>query len=457
MTMPGTGTAEFDLDDQRAERAPRPLRSVRSFRVGEVGCKVNQWEGQWLREGLVALGLEESSEQELADLFVVNSCSVTGSGGSKSRHMIRRLVRQNPGARVIVTGCYAVSDEEVCRNLPGVVAVFGNEDKDAIVPWVAREILGMDGPLPDLPRGISRFQGHTRAFVKIQDGCRDHCTFCIIPSLRGAIRSRSQEDLLEELRRLVACGYKEVVFTGVHLGYFGWDLDEDDALIRLLRAARTVDGLERVKLSSIEVHEITEELVQLFAEDPFYLPHFHLPLQAGCDRTLRRMRRKYSTERFRSAVRRLRAAIPDPCITTDVIVGFPGETDEDFDASFAFCREMSFAKMHIFPYSVREGTPAAEYAGKVAPEAIKDRKGRLAALDDVMADHYRRAHLDRVAPTLIEDRPGHSGSLTGLTDRFLRVDLDGPDALRGRIVPVRLEAVEGDRLRGRLATGEAAS
>lgn len=432
------------------------MAEIRRFRLQHLGCKVNQYETQVIREGFRALGLEEAARDEDGDLFVLNTCSVTEQSGAKSRHAVRSFLRKSPDARVLVTGCYAESDPEICAAIEGVDRGFGNKEKTGIVPWVARELLGMEGELPELPKGVSEFTGRTRAFVKIQDGCRDRCTFCIIPSLRGDVTSRPEAEILEELGRLARHGFREVVFTGIHLGYYGFDREDPHAVRTLLEKTRQIEGLERVKLSSIEVHEIDEGLVDLFASDPtFFVPHFHLPLQAGADRTLRRMRRRYNVERFRGAVRLLRSRLENPAITTDVIVGFPGETEEDFRASHDFCAEMDFAKMHIFPYSVRRDTPAAEMDDHIHPEEMKRRKRALAELDDAMAERYRAGFLGETLPTLVESRRNpRTGLLTGLTERFVRVDFEGGDELMNEIVPVRAEAVEGDRLHGVLVREE---
>lgn len=432
------------------------MATPRTFRLHELGCKVNQWEGQWFREGLKALGLHEAGAEETADIFVVNSCSVTESGGSKSRHSVRHFVRRNPSAKVLVTGCYAESDKDIVEALPGVVKTFGNQEKAGIVPWVARSLLGMDGELPELPQGISEFAGHTRAFVKIQDGCRDNCSFCIIPSLRGEIMSRPHNEILEEVKRLVASGYKEVVLTGVHLGYFGWDRQEKNAVYDLLKDLAQVSGLKRLKLSSIEVHEITESLADLFASSEVFVPHFHLPLQAGTDEVLRIMRRKYSVGRFRDAVAMLRDRLDTPAITTDLIVGHPGETDVDFDNSMAFCREMAFSKMHIFPYSPRQNTAAAGMTNHVHDAEISRRKKVAAELDDMMALNFRQHFCGTTAPVLVE---GHAkvagGMMTGLTDRFLRVDFEGSSDTINEIVPVQLDNAETDRMIGHVTKKEA--
>jgi len=435
----------------RGSRYNRSIMNPRNFRIQELGCKVNQWEGQLLREGFRALGLREAPKDSPADLYVINSCSVTASGGARSRNLLRRAVRENSSGHVLVTGCYAESDREVCVGIPGVTAAFGNQEKESIVPWVARRLLGMDGELPELPRGITDFAGHTRAFVKVQDGCRDNCSFCIIPSLRGEVTSRDEDEILEEVGALAAAGKREVVFTGIHMGYYGYDRQDEHAITRLCQRAAAVGGMNRIKLSSIEVHEITEELVNLFASNEVFVPHFHLPLQAGSDKTLRQMRRKYNTQRFRDAVALLRSKMPAPAITTDVIVGFPGETDDDFAESLAFCREMNFAKMHVFPYSVREGTDAALRTDKVHDAVIDHRRHAMGDLDMVMAQEWAQSFVGKTSLTLIEERTLGHGRLTGLTDRFVRVDLEGPDELMGQIVPVDITAAHEGKLQGKLA------
>ena len=432
------------------------MAGIRTFRLHELGCKVNQYEAQLLREGFLAIGLAEAPEEHGADLVVVNSCSVTESGAAKSRHAVRQLGRRNPGARILVTGCYVESDREDCEALDGVVRAFGNAEKAGIVPYVARQLLGMDGELPELPRGIRSFAGHTRAFVKVQDGCRDHCAYCIIPSLRGEPRSRPMDEIAEELAALARNGYREVVFTGVHLGYFGFERGEKGALVALLRLARATPGLERAKLSSVEVHEIDSELVDLFAADPFFVPHFHLPLQAGSDRTLRSMRRKYGTGRFRGAVDLLRDRLVEPALTTDLIVGFPGESSDDFDDSLRFCEEMDFAKMHVFPFSPRSGTEASHLPGLPPAKEILRRRQAAAELDDRMSTAYRRRFIGRRIEVLVEGRR-MGGRLTGLSDRFQRVVLDDGDDLHNRLVEVEVLGEKDGLLEGRIPGRQAAS
>lgn len=437
---------------------------MKTFQVEFLGCKVNAYEIEALREGFRHLGMVETSLADAADVYVLNTCSVTANAGSTSRNRVRRALRRNPDTQVLVTGCYAESDRDRLEGIGGVRRIFGNDEKDGILPWIASELLGEpDRELP--PFRITRMGEQTRAFVKIEDGCDDNCTFCIIPTLRGPARSREPDEIVEEVGELVRSGHKEIVLTGVHIGYFGKglpDLAEGSGAVRrgahlvaLLRRLARIPGLERLKLSSIEVHEITDELVELFASDPVFAPHFHLPLQAGCDRTLRRMRRKYNTALFRDRVEALRAAIPEPAISTDVIVGFPGETDADFEASLEFCRSIGFVKIHVFPYSVREGTPAATMEDPIDHRTSERRKHALLALDEEHGNAWRRGFVGRTVGVLVEGRPDAAGRLTGLTERYLRVGFEGPERLHGEIVPVRVdEVIEGGVVGSRCAPME---
>ena len=427
---------------------------MKTFQVDFLGCKVNAYEIEALREGFRHLGLSEARDGDGADVYVLNTCSVTANAGSTSRNRVRRALRENPRADVLVTGCYAESDRDLIERIEGVRRIFGNDEKEAILPFVASELMGApDAEIP--PFRITRMGAQTRAFVKIEDGCDDHCTFCIIPTLRGEARSRDPSDIVEEVGELIRSGHREVVLTGVHIGYFGKGLPDNGVpssgprrrgahLAALLRRLVRIPGLERLKLSSIEVHEITDDLVALLASDERFAPHFHLPLQAGCDRTLRRMRRKYDTKIFRQRVRALQSAIHAPALSTDVIVGFPGETDADFQETMAFCRDIGFMKLHVFPYSVREGTPAAEMDGHLPSRVIDERRHALLALDEDLGGRWRQGFVGQTVPVLVEGRPHRdSGKLTGLTDRYLRVVFDGPERLRGEIVPVRVDGVEG--------------
>ena len=412
-----------------------------TFTVEYLGCKVNQYEAEALREGLEALGLVWTPGVAEADLYILNTCSVTGHAGATSRKSIRRALRANPQARVLVTGCYAVSDRERVAAMEGVEHVFTNDEKREIPRWVASHVLDLPDPGEASPLRVTRMSGQTRAFLKVQDGCNDRCTFCIIPRLRGPARSRGRAEVVAEARRLVAAGHREIVLTGVHLGYFGVESGRPRReLLALLRELAEIPGLLRLKLSSIEVHEITPELVDLLAGNPVFSPHLHLPLQSGSDRILARMRRRYNTRLFLERVELLRERLDRPALSTDVIVGFPGEGADDFERTLEMVERARFMKTHVFPYSRREGTEAATMEGHLPPDVIQARRDALLALDGRLGAEYRMGFLGEEVPVLIERRGEEGGGwLTGLTDRYVRVRLRGPLSLQGEIVPVRLE------------------
>lgn len=418
------------------------------YRVEHLGCKVNAYEAEALAQGLERLGLQPAGEDETCDVYVLNSCSVTGHAGATSRKQVRRAHRRDPHARLLVTGCYAVSDRDLVQALPGVAAVFGNDAKESILPWVAREVLGL-ADVEALPLRITR-SGQTRAFVKIQDGCDDRCTFCIIPRLRGPARSRPTEAIVAEVEDLVRSGHLEVVLTGVHLGYFGKESgDRRRALRELCAELLAVPGLARLKLSSLEVHEITDELLDLLASAPNFAPHFHLPLQAGSDAVLRAMRRKYDARRFREKVAAIRARFVQPALATDVIVGYPTETEEHFEETMRLVEEAGFMKVHVFPFSARESTAAAELP-PLAASAVEARKQRLLDLEARLRREWLAGFVGRELQVLVEGRRTADGRLTGLTERYQRVSFAGPDRLMGELLPVRALELDsdGEGLRG---------
>jgi threonylcarbamoyladenosine tRNA methylthiotransferase MtaB len=427
-------------------------RPMTSFRVDFLGCKVNQVEAEDLRDRLFALGLREAASGTAVDLYVLNTCSVTAHAGATSRKWLRRALRENPGAAVIATGCYAESDRARLARMPGIRAVFGNEEKDAIAPFVARELLGGDQVLP---RGAAaRPRGRARAFVKVEDGCDDACTFCIIPRLRGPARSRDEAEILGEVRELVGRGHREIVLTGIHLGYYGRGTGERGlALLRLLEQVAETEGLGRLRLSSLEVQELTPPLLAFLSSHPRMVPHFHLPLQSGSDRVLRRMRRKYNATGFAERVAALREAVDRPALTTDVLPGFPGEEEADFESTVELCRKLGFAALHVFPYSARPGTAAASYPQSLSAAGLARRKRILLDLGEALAASWRDRFLGSRGEVLVEGPdPARAGHLVGLTERNLRVSFPGRDRLRGEILPVQLDrALPGAAMLGRLA------
>lgn len=431
-----------------------------------LGCKANSYDTQVLREQVLRAGYQEVPADRPADLFVVNTCTVTHRSGRKSRQVIHRLIRDNPAALVVVTGCYAESDREALLAIEGVDLVVGNADKTRLTELIRdcpghRELppLPLWGPDAEAPlaAGITRFEGQTRAFVKIEDGCDVFCSFCIIPYVRGPVRSRTPDEVVAECAALAEAGYREVVLTGIHLGGYGQDTDAPGApaagaLVRLLARLDEETGLERVRISSIDCWEIDEALLDAVAALPTVAAHLHIPLQAGSDQVLERMRRRYTGARFLEVVEQARARVPELALTTDVIVGFPGETEDDFQRTLAVCREAGFMKIHVFPYSDRQGTAAARFGGKVSPEEKGARVDRVEALEAELGLAYRRRFVGRAVPVLVEEsRDATTGKLVGYSDRYVRTLLDGPDALMNRVLPVQIERATASEAHGHLA------
>jgi threonylcarbamoyladenosine tRNA methylthiotransferase MtaB len=331
-----------------------------------LGCKVNQYETQLVKEALVAGGFREAEESETADLCVVNTCTVTGEGDYKSRKIIRALSRENPGTRTIVMGCYATRDPQAVGELPGVFEVV--TDKRELPDVLSRQ------GVHDIPDGISYFEGRKRAYVKVQDGCILRCSYCIIPSVRPGLRSRTPESIEAEVRRLIDNGHKEIILTGIHVGHYGVDTTRGKTglppfrLWHLFRQLDRIPGNWRMRLSSIEANEVDEDFFRAAADCEHLCPQFHPALQSGSDTVLTRMRRRYRVGKFLDKLDRIRQFMPEVAFTTDVIVGFPGESDQEFEETVETCQQAGFMKIHIFPFSPRRGTPAATYPDQVSSE-----------------------------------------------------------------------------------------
>lgn len=382
--------------------------SSRTCRLVTLGCKVNQYETQLVQEALERNGFREAAEDESADLCVVNTCTVTNEGDAKSRKLIRALAKQNPGTRTIVMGCYATRDPDAVAGLPGVFAVV--KDKRELPDVLARE------GVRDIPDGISSFEGRKRAYVKVQDGCVLRCTYCIIPQVRPVLSSRSPESIEAEVRRLVGNGYREIVISGIHVGHYGVDTTRGRSgrapfrLWHLFRQLDRIPGQWRMRLSSIEANEVDDDFIRAAADCEHLCPQFHPALQSGSDSVLSRMRRRYRVGRFLEKLERIREVIPDVAFTTDVIVGFPGETEAEFEETLAVCRRARFMKIHGFPFSPRRGTPAATFASQIPPGIRKQRMQRLSALERELAQRYYETQIGSTLEVLVErvcdDRPG---------------------------------------------------
>jgi threonylcarbamoyladenosine tRNA methylthiotransferase MtaB len=382
------------------------MSQLRTCRLVTLGCKVNQYETQIVREALLQGGFREADENEHADLCIVNTCTVTNTGDSKSRQVIRQLSRQNPGTKTIVMGCYATRDPRAVSELPNVIEVVTDKRE---LP----DVLGRFG-IVDMPNGISDFEGHQRAFVKIQDGCILKCSYCIIPTVRPGLRSRRSIDIEDEIRSLVDHGYREIVISGIHMGHFGVDTnnlqpgDRPERLWHLLRRLDQIPGNWRMRLSSIETVEVNDDFIKAAGDCEHLCPQFHPALQSGSNTVLTRMRRRYRVERFLDRLEQIRDLLGnDPAFSTDIIVGFPGETDAEFEETLETCRRARFMKVHVFPFSRRDGTPAATMPDQVAPEVIKKRVHILGELERELAEQF---YLSRITSSAVESvAGGHAG------------------------------------------------
>jgi threonylcarbamoyladenosine tRNA methylthiotransferase MtaB len=406
---------------------------LRTCRLVTLGCKVNQYETQLVKEALAHHGYREADDGETADLCVVNTCTVTGTGDAKSRQVVRQLARHNPGTRTIVMGCYATRDPQAVSQLPGVFEVV--RDKRELP-----DVLGRLG-IVDMPRGISHFDGRKRAYVKVQDGCILKCTYCIIPHVRPGLTSRSPDDIEDEVRRLVGNGYREIVLCGIHVGHYGVESTRGRTgrppfrLWHLFRRLDRIPGDWRMRLSSIEAAEINDDFIAAAADCEHLCPQFHPALQSGSDQVLRRMRRRYSVARFLEKIEQMRERLDRPAFTTDMIVGFPGETDADFELSAEACRRVGFLKVQVFPVSARAGTKAATFADALPAPVIRERAARLGELERELAFECYRTLENEPLEVLVEQCvPERPGLVRGTDRRYSPVELPGDASDLGRFV-----------------------
>lgn len=415
-----------------------------------LGCKVNQYETEFIREGLAQIGYQDAEQDEAADLCIVNTCTVTNEGDSKSRKVIRQLARDNPDSRIVVMGCYATRAPEEVEALPNVVEVVTDKRE---LP----DMLGRFGVV-DIPTGISGFGNRHRAYVKVQDGCLLRCSYCIIPHVRPALTSRPMQHILEEVDRLVANGYREIVLTGIHIGHYGvdWNMnkprEEWTRLADLVRAIAERPGKFRIRISSIEATEVTKDLIAVMAQFREKItPHLHICLQSGSDSVLRRMRRRWSKKTFINRCKLIREALVNPSFTTDVIVGFPGETDEEFTETLETVRQIGFSKIHMFPFSARRGTPAADMKDQLPKQLKKARGKQLGVLEDELRHAYFTSLIGSELEVLVEAQDRENTSqMVGTACRYAPVQFTGEESMIGTLVKVVAERVEGDRIVARL-------
>ena len=428
--------------------------------LATLGCRLNQVESQEIGALLEGRGFRVVEPGAPAQVYVINTCTVTGRADFSDRQLIRRIARENPEAYLVVTGCYAQTDPEAAAAIAGVDLVVGNQEKYRLAellgsltkrprPAVAVADIAAAREVPIAP--FARMAGRSRAFVKIQDGCQHRCAFCIVPAARGRSRSQEAKVVLDQVRALAAAGHLDVTLTGVDIGHYGRDLYPRTTLAALLRELAEVEGLRWLRLSSVLPSYFTPELVDAVTTLPVMAPHLHLPLQSGSDRVLRLMRRPYHTGMYRALVDRLAAAVPGLGLGADVIVGHPGETEEDFEATMRFVEALPFSSLHVFSYSDRKGTEAARRPGHVTGPAIRERSRRLRRLGAEKSLAFRRGLVGRRRDAVVLDaRDRRTGLLAGLTDNYVEVLFDGPDTLGRRVVPLTITEARADRTHGRL-------
>ena len=413
-----------------------------------LGCKVNTYESNAMLKIFNEAGYQEVDFKEIADVYVINTCTVTNTGDSKSRQMIRKAIRKNPQATVCVVGCYSQIAPEEIEQIEGVGVVLGTQHRKDIVKYVdeylktGKPVIKVDNVMnlkkfEDL--NIDRFK-NTRAFLKIQDGCNNFCTYCIMPYARGRVRSRDKDSVLNQAKTLVANGYVEIVLTGIHTAGYGEDLDNYsfyDLLVDLVK----IDGLKRLRISSIETSQISDEIINLIGSNDIIVDHLHIPLQSGCDATLKRMNRKYTTSQYLEKINKIRNYLPNIAFTTDVIVGFPGESDEEFEETYNFIKEVNYSELHVFPYSPRRNTPAAKMKDQVDDKIKHERVNRLLELSKELNRDFALKQIGKTLKVLFEKRDGDY--LVGHASDYLKVRVKTTDNLIGEIVEVKINNYEG--------------
>lgn len=415
-----------------------------------LGCKVNHYETEAIWQLFKEQGYERVDFEHQSDVYVINTCTVTNTGDKKSRQVIRRAIRQNPDAVICVTGCYAQTSPAEIMAIPGVDIVVGTQDREKMLGYIDqyREERKPINAVRNIMKNrvyeeldVPAFTDRTRASLKIQEGCNNFCTFCIIPWARGLMRSRDPEEVIRQAQQLVDAGYLEIVLTGIHTGGYGQDF-KDYNLAQLLRDMEAqVKGLKRLRISSIEASQLTDEVIDVLQNSEIVVNHLHIPIQSGSDTVLKRMRRKYTMEFFAERIEKLKIALPDLAVTSDVIVGFPGETEEEFMETYNFIRDHKFSELHVFPYSQRTGTPAARMDDQVDEEVKNERVHRLIALNDQLAKEYAARFEDEVVEVIPEERfkDGDNENLyVGYTTNYLKVVFEGNETMIGQLTKVKI-------------------
>lgn len=423
-----------------------------------LGCKVNQYDSDAMRTLFIHRGYKPVEHSEVADVYIINTCSVTSIGDRKSRQVIRKIRRNNPDAVIAATGCYAQVAPEELEKMGDVDVIVGHQDRNKIVDYIeeAEKSEKTVNAVKDI-MSIREYENLTvdpegevkaRAFVKVQEGCDNYCTFCIIPYARGRLKSRKQEDAVDEIKKLVEKGYREVVLTGIHLGNYGRDLRNGTSLSTLVSELLKIPNLLRIRLGSIESVELSDELINIIKNEKRVCHHLHLPLQSGSDAVLKSMNRHYRLRQYKDLIAMLREKIPNLALTTDLIVGFPGETEENFKETLNTLHELKFSAIHVFPFSKRTGTPAAMYPNQISNEEKKKRVHRVQELEKKISKEFRCEFLNKIVHVLAENKKEEY--FEGFSDEYIRVTIKGENVKRGHLYSVIVEEVTDEGLIGRV-------
>jgi len=424
---------------------------VATVAFNTLGCKVNHYETEAVWQLFKDQGYERVDFDKQADVYVINTCTVTNTGDKKSRQVIRRAIRKNDNAVICVTGCYAQTSPAEIMDIPGVDIVVGTQDRVKMLEYIEqykKERQPINGVTNIMKTrvyeelDVPAFTDRTRASLKIQEGCNNFCTFCIIPWARGLMRSRDPEEVINQAQQLVDAGYKEIVLTGIHTGGYGEDMKDYNLAMLLRELDKRVKGLKRIRISSIEGSQITDDVIEVLNESDKIVRHLHVPLQSGSDSVLKRMRRKYTMEFYKERVERIKKALPGLAITSDVIVGFPGETDEEFMETYRAIQEIGFSELHVFPYSKRTGTPAARMDDQVDDEVKNDRVHQLIELSNQQAKEYASQYENEVLEVIPEEKfkkdDDQDNRYVGYTDNYLKVIFEASEDMVGEIVRVKI-------------------
>lgn len=413
-----------------------------------LGCKVNQYETEAMSSLFKQRGYEIASFDDVCDIYIINTCTVTGEGERKSRQMIRRAHSTNPDSTIVVTGCMSQVSPEKVAQMEGVSIVMGTSERTRIVDNVEEYIReNKKHQVSDIMKKrdyeemwISSYEDKTRAFVKIEDGCTEFCTYCIIPYARGPVRSRKSESIKKEVTELAKNGYREIVLTGIHIGSYGRDL-KDKTLLDAIKAVNEVSDIKRIRLGSVEPRVLTKDFIEEISKMPKVCDHFHISLQSGCNRTLKAMNRKYTTEEYKEAVENLRKAYKNPAITTDIIAGFPGESEEDFNVSYEFMKEISFSEAHIFPYSPRKGTKAADFPNQLEKKVKNERAKKMIELSKKLHNEYLSNFVGDIKEVLFE-RKAKDGYFEGHMSNYICVKVKSDEDLSHKFKNVKIASIE---------------